>query len=332
VDNIEHDVWSSPAWRSEVQTWAAAVLADRGERITGPVEQPRIRPWSTQLVVPTSAGRLWFKENAPGLAFEAALVARLAELTPEQVVVPYAVEPRRGWLLSRDAGPTLASLEQTDEATWVRVLQEYAALQRKLAGHAGQVTATGVPVLAPLDAGRWVQAYADELAALPADDPCRVGPDDLRAVRDRVEMLDRAAVALAAGPVPLSLEHNDLHTNNVFVPAAGSRLRFFDFGDTLWAHPFTSVWLALRVLADAWRVGSDDPRLDRLVDAYLEVWCDLAPLDDLRHLRTSAAAFGPVHRVHAWARSLSTTEPRYWAPDLITAGHDWLLEFARPGN
>ena len=332
MENIAHDVWSSPAWRSEVESWLTDVLGAAGHGLTGPVVQPRIRPWSTQLIVPTSAGRMWFKENAPGLAFEARLLAVLATLAPDQVVVPWAVEPTRGWVLSPDAGPTLATLERADEATWVQVLQEYAALQRRLAPHAADVIGSGVPVLRPAEAGRWVHAYAEGLAALPESDPGRITTEDLADVVARLPRLDQAAGALEGGPVQLSLEHNDLHTNNTFIPTAGSRLRFFDFGDALWAHPFTSLWLVLRTVADDWGVDDHDPSLQRLADAYLEGWSESAPLAELRELGSAAATFGPVHRVHAWVRALSTTEPRYWAPELRTAGRDWLLRLARLGR
>lgn len=324
MDDLRHDVWSSREWHTEVRAWITVVLTADGRQIAGPIEQPRIRPWSTQLIVPTTAGRMWFKQNCPALIHEASLVAVLGELVPDQVVVPYAVEPDRGWLLSPDAGPTLATLDTADEPTWARILQEYADLQRRLASHATPILATGVPALPPTAAGAWAAGHAHELAARPAVDPRHLDPDEVAAVLATVVRLEAAATELDGSAVPLSLEHNDLHANNVFIPTPGSRLRFFDLGDAVWAHPFTSLWLAVRIIAHEWGVAESDARIARLVDAYLEVWSDLAPAAELRRLHHAARAFGPVHRTFTWARCLDSTDPASWHPDLLAADTEWM--------
>jgi len=61
---------SGARWRVAAEAWTTERLAERGIDVTGPIEQPRVRPWSTQLVVPTTAGRVWFKGNCRALAFE----------------------------------------------------------------------------------------------------------------------------------------------------------------------------------------------------------------------------------------------------------------------
>src|SRR6478735_11020265 len=103
-------VWTSRSWRDEAEAWIRDEVAHAGHQLTGPTEQVRVRPWSTQLTVPTSGGLLWFKENHPGQAAEAAVIEQLARLTPDHVVTPVAVERSRGWLLSPDHGRTLLSL------------------------------------------------------------------------------------------------------------------------------------------------------------------------------------------------------------------------------
>lgn len=49
-------VWATRAWRERATAWADDELAAHGVRRTGPVEQPHLRPWSTVLRLPTSAG------------------------------------------------------------------------------------------------------------------------------------------------------------------------------------------------------------------------------------------------------------------------------------
>jgi len=94
--------WGTAAWVAGVEAWAAEVLGG-GHRLV----HRDTRPWSTVWTVPTAAGTLWFKENCPAHRGEAAVHAAVAELAPAHVEAPVAVERERGWLLTRDGGPTL---------------------------------------------------------------------------------------------------------------------------------------------------------------------------------------------------------------------------------
>ena len=80
---------------------------------------------------------------------------------------------------------------------------------------------------------------------------------------------------VAALGLPLTLNHNDLHENNVF--DVDGRLRFFDFGDSLLTEPLGVLLIPLNILGDKLEADGDDPRLWRVADAALEVWSDLVP-------------------------------------------------------
>jgi len=57
-------------WRREVEDWIGRQLDAAGQTATGAITQPRIRPWSTQLVVPTDADESWRLDvsQAPAVA------------------------------------------------------------------------------------------------------------------------------------------------------------------------------------------------------------------------------------------------------------------------
>jgi hypothetical protein len=275
-------------------------------RLTGEIGQQRVRAWSTHLRVPTDQGMFWFKENAPGQAFEAALIDAVAQIAPDQVVAPLAVDATRGWLLSPDQGATLRALEATDESLWCRLVAEFGELQRRLAPHSEELARAGLPLMLPPDTPQYVRREAQRMSALPADDPEHMEADAAAQVMGAYQPLSRDAELLSSGPIPLSLEHNDLHHNNAFVPPGDQvRLRFFDFGDAVWAHPFSSLLIPLNVMGEEWNVGYDDPRLRRVVDAYLEVWTDLASRSELRELVAPAVRFGRVHRAESYRRLLA---------------------------
>ena len=75
---------TSPGWLDEAHAWVHARAEEAGHALAGPIEQRRVRPWSTQLVVPTDRGRLWFKANCTSMAFEPALHDLLARVAPDQ--------------------------------------------------------------------------------------------------------------------------------------------------------------------------------------------------------------------------------------------------------
>jgi Phosphotransferase enzyme family len=298
--------WTTSAWRDEAYAWIERILQRRGLTRTGEIEQPRIRFWSTQLTVPTDAGRLWFKENCPGQAFEAALVGVLADLVPDHVVAPVAVEPERGWLLTPDAGPTLRSVDGSIDL-WERLAANWADLQRRVADHADRLVAAGTPSTRPLDMPALVAERVDELGALPADDLGHLSAADAARLWSALPTIERWAEQVAATGLPMSLDHNDLHSGNAFAPRTGDeQLRFFDFGDSVVGHPFCSLLVPLNVLAHELSTDADDPRLRRVVDAYLEVWSDLADPATLRAAVEPARQLGRVNRSESWRRVLGS--------------------------
>lgn len=92
-------------------------LAEHDRQIVGDPVTFRARFWSVVRCYPTAEGLVWFKETNPGHHFEASLTATMASLAPDHVVVPIAVDPDRGWLLSNDHGATLDHVDVEDQQT-----------------------------------------------------------------------------------------------------------------------------------------------------------------------------------------------------------------------
>src|SRR3954451_13201616 len=124
---------ASAGFLASARRWISSALDSAGIRATGPSEQVRVRPWSTQLVTPTAEGRVWFKANCTGLTHEAALHAELARIGGGFVDPPLAVHMGNGWLLTCDRGPTLAERGEVTLDQWCALVQEAARLQRHVA-------------------------------------------------------------------------------------------------------------------------------------------------------------------------------------------------------
>ncbi|MFB6719689.1 hypothetical protein ACFCV3_05990 [Kribbella sp. NPDC056345] len=264
--------WDHAAWRREAMGWLVEQL-DRFEiRETGAM-RVRVRPWSV-IVRVEAAEPVWFKANPPGSAFEPALTRRLAELVPEHVLTPYAVDVERGWSLLPHGGQVLKEVER-EPRHWEELLSQYAEFQRALVDRVGEFDQLGVPN------GR--------LAVLPEIFD-QLADEGLRKLRP--ELVDWCA-ELASYGIPDTLDHADLHENQIFY---GSRYTFFDWGDAAVSHPFCSLTVPLDRVAD--QLGPD--HVPRLRDAYLEHWPGDGPT--LRRAADLACRLGTFGRATSWQR------------------------------
>ena len=309
-------LWTSAPFLTAATEWVGVEAHRVGIRLDGTREQPHVQPWSSTIVYGTEAGRIWFKVNGPGTAHEATVVAVLGRRVPGLVPELIAVDAARGWSLTRDAGPTLRSLGAPDELwdRWIEVLQQYAAAQLDLARHGDELVATGLPALGPSRAPAALRQLVDELAATPPE----CGGLDARDA-DRIRALyrdyDRWCDELAASGIPVTINHDDLHSNNVCVSAAGPRI--IDWGDCCLSHPFGTMLATLNSIA--WHAGCarEDRRVQRVRDAYLEVFAEYGAASDLRHWASVA------RRVDTLARALSYVNAFAGEPLSAQAEADW---------
>jgi hypothetical protein len=290
--------WRGAASLAEAENWMRSRLGDAGIALSGPIEQVRMKPWSTHLAVSTSHGRYWLKENCPVLRFEGQLVRVLAELVPGRVLQPLAIDGEHGWMLTPDGGSTLDQYAMRGDA-FGDALTEYGVLQRVLVDHAAEVIATGLPVIRAEGAADRFERALGDLTRLPVDHPLHVGPELLTGSARNRHLCADAAVQLSELALPDSLQHNDLQPSNVFAPTGGGP-RFFDFGDAVWSHPFCVLDVALHRISQSWKCSSEDRRIGRLRDLYLDGWTNWAPIDELRRLVEPSMVIARLHRYNSW--------------------------------
>ena len=293
---------ATDAWRDSALEWIRAELARFGWQVTGEVEQPRIRPWSTQLVVPTDGGRVWFKANCASAAYEPAVHLALAGLEPGEVEAPLAIDAGRGCMMTADRGPTLADSHDASLEEWQAVVALAARVQRQVAEHGDTLVAAGLPDCSPATVSARYAWLVDQLAGLPEGHPSHLPAGEADSLRATSEVVEQAVGALLDAPLPPSLQHGDLHPGNVFV--VDGSMRFFDFGDSQWAH-------ALEVLAVPYgystRVTHHPWSL--LLDAYAEVWADLLDRESIEALMTPAMVTHAVNRSYTWLGAIQGAQP-----------------------
>jgi len=296
-------VWASAAWRAEAVAWLDEQLAAAGLGRTGDVEQPRVRPWATVLRAPTGGGVVWMKAAAPATGFEVGLYGVLTRVVPDRVLTPLAADAGRGWIVLPDGGATLGddvTAEQEAEGL-AGALAEYGQLQRDVMPHVAELLAVGVPDMRP---AVMVERFAEAVDAgrLVSTDEDRFAHHRIAAMTGTVRQW---CEQLAASSVPASLDHNDLHPRNVLVD--GRRpMRFYDWGDSVVAHPFAVALVTLSVLRQLLDVGVDDPRVTAARDGYLEGFRATAPDEDLGATLHAACRVATIARALTWDRALRT--------------------------
>ena len=331
-------LWTSEAFIEEARVWVAAQLARRGSRPTGGWGQPHTRVWSSTIRFETTEGRVWFKVNGSGTAYEAALVALLGELCPGLAPDVIAYDPARAWSLTRDGGPMLRSIAASDElwTYWVRLLPRYAEAQLALAQQKTRLLSSAIPHLAPMQLRLEYRRLLTELAVQPTEDG-GLTTEQTSALERLLPTYDDWCAELAASPVTNSLQHDDLHSNNVCWPGMvddASSARLIDWGDASVGHPFGTMLATLNsIAAHAGVLPSDnpmdDPRVLRIRDAYLEPFTGLGSRKELLRSVALARSTGCVTRAVSWERALQD------APITVAMSEDfpvrgWLLELLEP--
>jgi hypothetical protein len=263
----------------EATTWIQTVVPN-----VGPRRLVQIEPWASVFAADTTGGVVWFKACAPTHAFEVPLTASLSCRWRRTVADVLAHDAVRRWLLLADAGEPLRRVGNPPER-WEAFLPAYAELQIGESSHVEEHLRNGVPDLRVEHLPR----LYDQLtrANLPLDGSERA---TLAAFGARFE--ERCS-QLAAGGIGPSVQHDDLHMNNVY--AKGDELRVLDWGDASIGHPFFSLFEVFRFLAEVNRLPPEDPWFARLRDAYLEPWGD-----DVRDVFDLAQVVGGYAHAIAW--------------------------------
>lgn len=323
--------WARADWFEHASAWIQAELARRNIELTGAIEQPHIRPWSTVLCVPTDQGDLYFKATAPVLAHEPALTQALALWRPDCMLQLLATDLDRGWLLMRDAGATLRSQIQSvaDVHLWHPILTTYAEVQIELASRTDELLALGTldRRLATLPA-QYERLLADTNALL-IDQTDGLTADEYHRLRELVPEFASMCERLARYQIPETLHHDDFHDANIFV--SDGRFVFSDWGESCVAHPFFTLLVTLRSVAYRLQLEDHAPELAQLRDVYLEPFKRFESAERLCEAFALANRVAMVCRVLTWYRVVSSLDNALKV-EYADAVPGWLQEFLNAGS
>lgn len=318
--------WSQPGWLEEAQSWLRKILEKHSLFLTGPIDQPHIRPWSTVLRVPTHTGLCYFKACSPLLGYEPALTGFLADLRPDLSPDLLEIDLSRGWMLMRDSGVPLRTYIRSEKslARWQEILPVFTNLQQQMIPHAAQILALGVLDRRLEQLPRKFELLVANQAAMLIDQPESLTQAEYTRLQTAGADFERLCAELASFSIPASLHHDDFHDGNLFLQ--GSRVIFSDWGESALAHPFFSLVVLLRGASNSLDLQPDAPELDQLREWYLNGWSNFLPPAELRRAARLAERIGLVNRALTWHHILDNL-PAEIQPEYALAVPSYLQEY-----
>ena len=245
--------WELPGWFTEACTWIGSAVEARGCQVLDtPGQLKGAWGWSTILRVPTSGGLLYFKAGHGAPPREGDVIELLARDFTDHVpeVVAYSREDE--WLLMRDFGDIALP---DAPSRFGEALSKFAEIQVAVsADHDSwrQIDTPEVHVAQLL-------SHANELAQM-----ARAGDDHSNCDLDGfIQAVGRSADVLSGSDVPTTVVCQDFRPRNIAVVSGG--LVFFDWAETVLAHPFFSALMFLR------HCGRCSESIE-LRQAYLSPW------------------------------------------------------------
>ena len=296
--------------------WAREELTRRGLAVIGDIQLIHDRPWSQVIRIPTDRGAMFCKTVIPSLAYEVPITSALARWLPDRVTPVVAADPGRRMLLMEDAGERLrARIERERDITaWQGILPRYAELQIAVAPRADELVAMGAPDrrASALASAFETVVSTDELLTIAG--PQSVTLEDLRALRGLVGHVRMLCEELA-GTVPDTIQHDDLHDGQIFIRDGAAR--FLDWGDSNVSHPFFTLVVFQRHLANFLGTDELDVRIVRLRDEYLEPFTAGAPRARIDACLPIALRLGRLCRALTWTDLVRVLRPEDGGREMV---------------
>ena len=285
--------WAHHGWYSRTADWLDEALAAIGRARTGQVEQVSNWCLSSILRAPTAEGDVYVKATArsPLFADEGAVTRGLAERFPGRVPMPLALDGPERLMLLDDFGAIVGWKAELD--TKVDVLSRYAALQVESASMREDLLALGAFDRSP----EWLAGAIRRLLADGGD----LGLEP--AERERLDALLptflEGCERLAAGPLPVTLVHGDLHLANVARSRDG--YLFFDWTDAGVGNPLMDLLLVMFEEVEAVR--------EALRDIYLSAWIETSTSDALLEVWRLAEPLAALNQAVSYRSIVGSVEP-----------------------
>lgn len=290
--------WEREGWLAQASEWILQQVNRLGAKPTGPLVQFKAA-WNCSCILrlPTADGDLYFKAGYTKPPAEASVIELLSERWRENVPVVVAAHRRRRWLLMPDFGGQ--PLDDLPARRWADALALFARIQIASSLELPRWRAIRCPNRSPAKLPTLLNQMLSGIRTLDDEQSGALDAGELKLMQRKAASFERWCGELDSYAVPPALVNEDLRASNI------RKLRdtylFFDWTDTVIAHPFVS---AVRFLDFVQYEAEQEGRapsstdLQALRDAYLEPWTSYEPMSRLR------AAFALVQKLNPFYLSV----------------------------
>jgi hypothetical protein len=292
-DEEEHAAWYHPGWLAKAKAWIEQALANLGTQPLVSIEQMGVAERGCLLRVRTAENAFYFKALPAFFRHELTLLQHLARYRPECVPALVAVDERERWLLMHDFG-TWHLDQSLDLADWQEALRRYAILQIDHSAQVKQLEELGCPRLPLATLPDQLEHLLTSRQSLLFDTPTALSLEQVRRLHDALPLIRSLCQKLAGHGLPETLEHGDLHAQNIAL--SGSGYLYFDWTDSCIAHPFFSQYPFLLDIEARWPEART-----RLREAYLQPWERYATHEQLVEAFELAQRLAPLHLAMLYA-------------------------------
>ena len=292
-DEEEHIPWYSPGWLARVEEWIGQGLAELGMPPVVSIEQLGVAERGSLLRIQTTSDTFYFKALPTFFRHELTLLQHLMRYRAGCVPALVVVDDRERWLLMRDFGNK--HLDQSlDLDDWQETLRHYAILQIDHIAQVEHLDRLGCPHLPLAALPDKLERLLTSEQALLFDTPTALSLGEVRQLHDALPLMRSLCQKLADYGLPETLEHGDLHAQNIVLSEDG--YLYYDWTDSCIAHPFFSLYPFLLDIE-----ARQPETRERLREAYLQPWERYATREQLVEAFELAQRLAPLHLAMLYA-------------------------------
>lgn len=303
-----------PGWFAKADHWIQFQLDSLGIQVTGSLEQFRVGwPSSCLLRIATNLGWIYFKAGYGEPPGEAILLREMADIWPDVVFKPLAIDAERNWLLNIDF------FSQGESGRNVQLLPSFAAamgrMQVQSSKHLDQFQALGCKDQSLEKMIAFCEQPEASFTRL-QEGGGGLNEQELSQLKKVFEQWIKECRELADIGLPMALVHPDFRDDNLV--KTGDDYRVIDWSDTVIAHPFMVLGRIYRDSRSTQGGGAVSRRvmdipaelLDGVEKAYLAEFSELAEPVKLDRGLTLAESIYPLWVIMRKLDRLEWAEPK----------------------
>ena len=289
-----------------ITAWAKEILTGQGYSLQGDCVEVAATPWSSVHRILSDKGSVYLKQTPPALFLESKITPILHAQFPENTPHIIAANKDLHCFLMKDAGQPLREYFKAGFQSELLgcALQKYTEIQSAFAVQVNQFLDLGVPDWRLNKLPALYRQLLNEKDLLIADG---LTQSELNKLHELLPKLTSLCEQLASYKIPETLDHCDLHTNNILIETQTKKLTIIDCGEIVITHPFFSLIHCLHDAAYRYILQKTDHAV--LEKACFKNWLPFKSKSNLLKAWAIAQKIWPIYSALGEYRLMTSCPP-----------------------